>query len=272
MTRWFAGGEHAVPARPDQVDGWLAAPERERLAQLRFTKRRTEFLLRRWTTKQAVLHALGLPHGPDRVAVLNHPSGAPYVLVDGEPVGVDVSVTDRAGWAVCLVGAGLDAVGVDLELVEPRSDGFVTDFLTAGEAAGVRALPDANARDAAANLLWSAKESALKVLRTGLRADTRTVEVTLGAGPADPPGPAGGGWRPLVVRHVPTGRDLPGWWRRDGAFVLTTAAAVPMPAPQPIAGTADLGAARPVHSWLAAPVVDAGHDVRAIPRSSASTT
>ncbi len=147
---WLARGEHEVPRDVGDVEAWLTPPEAERLAQLRFTKRRTEFLLRRWTAKHAVAVALGVadvgasgaeaPGGGAsvaalaRIAVLNRMSGAPYVLVDGEPAGVDVSVTDRAGWAVCLVGAGLDAVGVDLELVEPRSDGFVADFLTASEA------------------------------------------------------------------------------------------------------------------------------------------
>ncbi len=108
--------------------------------------------------------------------MLNHACGAPFVLVDGGPIGVDVSVTDRAGWAACLVGAGLDAVGVDLELVEPRSDGFVRDFLTAPEQDYVRGRGGDDAR-AAANLLWSAKEAALKVLQIGLRADTRSVDV-----------------------------------------------------------------------------------------------
>jgi 4'-phosphopantetheinyl transferase superfamily len=53
------------------------------------------------------------------------------------------------------------AVGCDLELVEPSSPGFVRDFLTDIEQGYVAAQSDFDARDAAANLLWSAKESAL---------------------------------------------------------------------------------------------------------------
>ena len=68
------------------------------------------------------------------------------------------------------------AVGCDLELVEPRTPGFVADFLTAAEQQSVASRPDP---DAAANLIWSAKESALKVLQTGLRRDTRSVEVAV---------------------------------------------------------------------------------------------
>ena len=85
------------------------------------------------------------------------------------------------------------ALGCDLELVEPRSDRFVADYLTAAEQQLV--LGAGPERDLVANLIWSAKESALKVLRVGLRRDTRSVEVTLdgwgavtGSGAAARPG------------------------------------------------------------------------------------
>ena len=71
------------------------------------------------------------------------------------------------------------SVGCDLELVEPRSALFVRDYFTAAERERVAAAP-AREHDELANLIWCAKESALKVLRTGLRRDTRSVEVELG--------------------------------------------------------------------------------------------
>jgi len=257
---WLACGEGALP--PD--DDWLAPAERDRLAGQRFTKRRTEYRLRRWAAKQAVAAVLGLEADPARLAaveVLNRPGGAPHVRLDGDDLALDVSLTDRAGWAVCLVGdrtaAGPgDALGVDLELVEPRSDAFVADYFTATERDYMRGRPTREERDVAANLLWSAKESALKVLQTGLRTDTRSVEVHLARGPARPDG-----WAALEVR--PAGREpLPGWWRRDGAFVLTTAGAPPDPAAGPTAGpptelgtaAALLATAVPVHSWQERPL------------------
>src|SRR2546421_626349 len=85
-------------------------------------------------------------------------------------------------------------------------------------------LPAAPAPIEAANLIWSAKESALKVLRTGLRRDTRSVAVSLTAASGAAGGGAeGGGWWPLAVRCGP-GPAIQGWWRRDGEFVLTVAA------------------------------------------------
>ena len=69
-----------------------------------------------------------------------------------------------------------------------------------------------------ANLVWSAKESALKVLQTGLRRDTRSVEVdVVEHDGARALGPA----RRAVAEE---GSAFPGWWRRYGDFVLTVAA------------------------------------------------
>ena len=124
-----------------------------------------------------------------------------------------MSLSDRAGCAVCLVADRAVALGCDVEIVEPRSDAFVRDYLTEAEQRLVdRAGP---ARDMAANLIWSAKESALKVLETGLRRDTRSVEVTVAE--LSPPERT---WSALRVRTA-EGEVFPGWWRRSGAFLVT---------------------------------------------------
>jgi 4'-phosphopantetheinyl transferase len=130
--RWLALGGDALPAGEE----WLAPGELARLAELCYDKRRTEYLLRQLVAKHAVALDAGRPTDPATLAgieVRNAPSGAPYVCVDGAQLAVGVSITDRAGWAVCVTyepaGPGR-SVGCDLELVEPRSPGFVRDFLT----------------------------------------------------------------------------------------------------------------------------------------------
>ena len=98
----------------------------------------------RWTAKQALARVLSTPltlAGLRRIEVRHAASGAPVACLDGEPVDLQISLTDRAGWAVCLVGAGSGRLGCDLELVEPRSDAFVRDYLTAAERRYVDAAP-----------------------------------------------------------------------------------------------------------------------------------
>ena len=72
-------------------------------------------------------------------------------------------------------------MGCDLEMIEPRSDAFVADYFTVEEQALV-ARASAADRSRLLALLWSAKESALKALRAGLRLDTRCVIVIPCAG------------------------------------------------------------------------------------------
>ena len=153
-----------------------------------------------------------------------------------------MTMTDRADQAVCLVGPPGTALGCDLELVEPRSDAFVADFLTPAEQRLVAAAGGGDARDLLANLVWCGKESALKVLRTGLRRDTRSVEVSF------PEGATVDGWAPMSVRAV-EGTVFPGWWQRFGAFVLTVAATEPFAPPRPLVDPPGLATAVPAHSW-----------------------
>ncbi len=257
--RWLALGEDALPAD----EHWLAPGEAATLARLRFTKRRTEYLLRRLVAKHAVAAVMGRSTDPTALAsieIRNAPSGAPYVCTEGTPLGVEVSITDRAGWAVCVTwpstgkGSGAEPgssrpVGCDLELVEPRTPGFVLDFLTTAEQRFVASRPAGEERDLAANLIWSAKESALKVLRTGLRRDTRSVEVTLTA-------PRGDGWGELRV-GASEGTVFRGWWRREGRFLLTVATEATAAAAEPPVALRDpgvLAAAQPRHSWVDRPL------------------
>ena len=248
---WLAVSELSIPSG----DSWLSETERARQATMRFTKRRTEYRLRRYAGKRAVSALLGRPITNahlSTVELLNRPGGAPYVRLDGREVDFDVSLTDRAGWAIGLVGpAGSMAgsLGVDLEIVEERSAGFVADYFTPAEQAYIHSCGPHGSEGyaVAANLLWSAKESALKVLRVGLRADTRSVEVTITPTPDD------AGWAPMHVTG-PHGLGFPGYWRRDGVFLLTLAFRTTASPPALMGGGDDIAHGIPMHSWLTQPL------------------
>jgi 4'-phosphopantetheinyl transferase len=247
---WHSAGEHELP----EGTTWLAASERERAASLRFTKRRNDYLLGRFTTKSAVRSAAGLPEGLDtlqRIEVRNLAEGPergrPELFLDGEPAAFDVSITDRAGWGVCMLHPRGARVGCDLELIEPRSEAFVSDYLTPREQSFVAAGPSEGARFARANLVWSAKESVLKVLGTGLRRDTRSIEVRPSGGPGRED------WYALRAVSV-EGRRFSGWWCRFGPFLLTLACDQHTPPPRPLVHPQGLVRARPSHRWLDSPL------------------
>jgi 4'-phosphopantetheinyl transferase len=245
VTWWLARAESALPAG----EGWLTAAERARVAGLRYTKRRNDHLLGRWTLKVAVAKVLGWPDEPATLARIEGrtaPDGAPDLYIDGERARHSVSLTDRAGCAVCLVARGDTAVGCDLELAEPRSDAFIRDYLTEPERRWVAAAGEA--RDVAANLMWSAKESALKVLRTGLRRDTRSVEVTIAGLAHDERH-----WSALQVRTA-EGAVFGGWWRRSGAFLLTVCWPGGGPPPAALENPSPLDTEPPSHRWLDHPL------------------
>jgi len=246
---WHSAGEHELPPDP----AWLAPCERQLAATLRFTKRRNDYLLGRFVGKTAVARALGLGEelaSLERIEVRNQRTGpergAPEVYVEGAPAPVEISITDRAGWGICTLGPPGLRVGCDLELVEARSDAFVADYLTAFEQEFVAAGQGEESRRVRANVVWSAKESVLKVLRTGLRRDTRSVEIRISDGPDSH------GWRPLNANSV-EGRAFAGWWRREGAFLLTVAFEGPTSPPRALVDPPGLLRATPSHAWMCAP-------------------
>ena len=101
----------------------------------------------------------------------------------------------------------------DLELVEPRSEVFIDDYFVESEREFVRSALSGAARDLRTNLVWCAKESALKVVRQGLRRDTRSVVATIrGAEAADD-------WSGLSVLDLTSARTIGGWWRVTDGFV-----------------------------------------------------
>ena len=198
---------------PEGLD-WLTPHEQARFEEFRFEKRRRDWLLGRWAAKQALLELAELPQSDiARFEILSESSGAPVATLDGQPFDAGLSISHSNGRAFATVSSETNDLGCDLELVEPRSATFVDTFFTEAERERV-ARAAAEERDLLVTMIWSAKESTLKALRTGLRVDTRSVEVL------DDGDPAAHGWTPARTVAADAG-EFNCLWRLDDGFVLT---------------------------------------------------
>ena len=234
---WLEQTEADIPAE----NQWLNANEILRLNALRIPKRRADWRLGRWTAKQVVAGCLNLPTEPSSLANIEiraATSGAPEVLLHDEPAEITISLSHRSGTALCTLAPPEINFGCDLETVEPRSDAFVADYFTVDER-NLIARSSKQERPLLLALLWSAKESALKALRVGLRFDTRCMSVS----PVDDWHPTGNpdAWNSLSVRYS-AGRVFHGWWRLQDHLVRTVVSDLPLPIPV-LAKAADLSMA-----------------------------
>lgn len=221
---WLEQTEADVPAGND----WLGASEALLQNALRFAKRRTDWRLGRWAAKRALAAYLSAPDdfaSLTRIEVRPAASGAPEVYLAGEAADVSISLSHRAGSALCAVAAAGAALGCDLELIEPRGTRFAADYFTSEEQALLLKIAPGD-RPKYYALLWSAKESVLKALRTGLRMDTRSVKVI----PADGARCLMNNWRPLYARCA-SGDTFRGWWQQTGQMLRTLVASPPAPPP-----------------------------------------
>ena len=192
-------------------NAWLGQRELAVLERFRVAKRLREWRLGRWTAKCAVASALGqgVVRSFPSLQIIASTDGVPEAWVEGRPVPVSISISHCDDLGLAVVGPASLAVGCDVESVDERTPALVADYLTPLETAFVEA--SARGRGLRATLVWSAKESALKALRTGLRADARSVEISV------PRMAERDGWKILEIHPDP----LWGWWREEGPTVIT---------------------------------------------------
>lgn len=219
---WLAQSLSDVP----ESDDWLSQGERGILSGLRFPKRRSDWRLGRWTAKNAVC-AYQVKESPplSSLEIRAASDGAPEAFWSGRPGEVSISISHSRERSLCVAGPRNLAVGCDLEWVEPREDNLIQDYFTAEEIPLSTQCSESE-RDLVVNLIWSAKETTLKILREGLRRDTRSVAVL----------PDLGGdeyrWHTWTGRCLESSRHFHGWWRTSGGYVYTLASEHPTSPPK----------------------------------------
>lgn len=234
---WLEQSHSDVPAD----NAWLSPAELETFSRLRFPKRREDWLLGRWTAKTclaAYARKFDVPSDFSRIEIRSQSSGAPFGVLLDQNTCVSISLTHRAGKAMCAFAPSNLSVGCDLELVEERSPEFLSDYFTQEEQLLVERT-SIQERALMVNMLWSVKESALKAMCLGLRVDTKAVNVL-------PFTPMDDVWidaHPISLSAVPRHTTLPkwqcvqvtveggtifqGWWSVSEPFVRTVALGYP---------------------------------------------
>ena len=206
---------------------WLGASEKTFLNNLKFPKRRNDWRLGRWTAKCALSACLEKSHRINKlneIEIIAGEDGAPEAFLNTKPCEYNISISHREGIGFCAIVPATFEIGCDLEMIEPRTLEFISDYFITDENKLIdNSQPEE--RPLLANLIWSAKESAMKLLREGLRIDTRSVIVNL------PEKKNIEEWQPLSVLHTSTNQNFLGWWRDDKGYVLTIVADPPPEVP-----------------------------------------
>jgi 4'-phosphopantetheinyl transferase len=208
-------------------DDWLCDGERAVLEGLRFPKRRNDWLLGRWTLKRAINSYQ--PHKDSALSSLEiraAEDGAPEAFRHGEPAGVSISISHSNNRSMCVAGSPELPVGCDLEMIEQREIKFFEDYFAPEE---IALLQNSSAeRNLVAYLIWSAKETILKILRQGLRRDTRSVLIHPDFSEQED------SWRAWTGQCLESSRTFGGWWRAGDGFVYSLAAGNPTSFPKQI--------------------------------------
>jgi 4'-phosphopantetheinyl transferase len=233
---WLTQNSDDVPESND----WLSHGERSLLAGMRVPKRRQDWRLGRWTAKLAICGCrAGESHPLSTLEIRAAAEGAPEVFWDNVAATVSISISHSNGRSLCAVGARHFAVGCDLEKIEPREENLILDYFASEEISFIRQARVAE-KSLAVNLIWSAKETALKILREGLRRDTRSVFIRPDFGERE------GGWNTWTGHCMETGRLFCGWWRSCDGFIYTLASDCLTSAPEPLGVDSGL---RALKSW-----------------------
>jgi len=211
---WLLQNDEDLP----KEDDWLSNNEKLLLGKMKFPKRRGGWRLGRWTAKRLIHSYLKIIAGRDyqfaELEVLPAEDGSPQVFIQRKLSPIRISISHRAGAGFCALNRGNNNIGCDLEIIEERSDAFVTDYFTFEEKLKVIVATEEN-KALIANLIWSAKESVLKALHQGLKSDTREVLIDLDNLVIKE------GWNEIEARSLKFNKDFYGWWQLREKYILT---------------------------------------------------
>jgi len=203
---------------PSGLEGLFSISEMLRLNDMKFELRRKSFIAGRRAAKHLIRHCVSELHDfpPNLISIENRESGAPFVLINDQELPGILSIShcgDAA--AVAYTSNSSIQIGIDLEFTTPRPHSFLETFFTPKELDWIRL---SNQEDQAliSNLIWSAKEAVVKATQTGLRVDTREIEILADISPL-----VNGWYRFGVNKGNNCTNNWQGFWRKEGEMILT---------------------------------------------------
>ena len=132
-----------------------------------------------------------------------------------EPAPVcSLSISHRDGHAIAVVALGQVAIGCDLELIEPRSPAFLSDYFLEEELEMISGFP-LEQKDLYSNLIWCVKESVMKATGEGMKLHPRKILAAI-------PHPENlEGWNPVSAFVDSWPASFKGEWGREDSRVFS---------------------------------------------------
>jgi 4'-phosphopantetheinyl transferase len=169
------------------LDYVLHNSERQDFLTLTNLPRKREWFCGRIAAKEAVRRLLKASHNLNicsaDIIVATNEQGQPYAtgkwidIVGAEPY---LSISHKAGIAVAIAAhrQASRGIGIDVEIIEPKENGFETLAFLPEEISELQQTPASN-KDKRVIQLWSAKEAVGKALGLGLSANPRSLKAKM---------------------------------------------------------------------------------------------
>ncbi len=199
-------------AGPGLASGcYLTATEIQSGRRYRHPERHRQWMLGRATAKYLLMQRatpldLSIQASND-FEILRNPNGWPQ-LQDRHgrnlPVSLTISHRDELAFsAVCRDNLG--NLGADIEIIAPKNASMLEDFYTPEERNWIQSQASPH-QALTATLIWSAKESILKAIKTGLMENTKIIRLIPNEDVSQP----GNRWNQIqaVIRQ----QTIPVWW------------------------------------------------------------
>jgi 4'-phosphopantetheinyl transferase len=199
---------------------WLSPTEFTHQQSFRFPKRKEDWLSGRWVAKSLLYktseHLQNCQLSD--FSIENYADGSPLVIRNGEILPGSISISHRSGFASAAWSPDLnDKIGIDLEMIEPKPASFIEDYFTINEKNLVYQQKPED-QPVISSLIWSAKEAVMKALQTGLRIDTRQIEIRM------PFTLEKKDWNSLEISNYPGGyQSAYVFWKRTESMIITLA-------------------------------------------------